>query len=171
MKKNILNNLFIVSLFLSATVSAQPGVLIGPIDGGSNINRAPKAACSSSIDLMGGGNPREVTFDASNSYDPDGNIIEYKWTLGDGSVRYGQTLTHQFYPPSNQQSWIYYPSLKVTDDDGRSSTSLNCGGVPTGIDVLWHDDEIDEVSSLYYWLVGATVWHVGDGTLYSQWSY
>jgi endoglucanase len=37
-----------------------------------------------------------VTFDGSNSDDPDGQVINYSWNLGDGTVVTGQTVTHTY---------------------------------------------------------------------------
>jgi len=40
--------------------------------------------------------PLEVTFDAWDSYDQDGNIVVYKWDFGDGSTGYGKNVTHTY---------------------------------------------------------------------------
>jgi len=53
----------------------------------------------------------------SNSYDDDGEITEYLWDFNDGSIDYGQSITHKFLSPGN-----YSVSLTVTDNDGESST-------------------------------------------------
>jgi PKD repeat protein len=42
-----------------------------------------------------------VTFDASGSSDPDGNINEYKWDFGDGSFATGEQVQHTYTTKTN----------------------------------------------------------------------
>lgn len=57
-----------------------------------------------------------VTFDASNSRDPDGKIVSYLWDFGDGATAENVTTTHVF-----QQDGEYDVILQVMDDRGASS--------------------------------------------------
>ncbi|RLF57905.1 MAG: chitinase, partial [Thermoplasmata archaeon] len=59
-----------------------------------------------------------IQFDASGSYDPDGEIVEYTWDFGDGSVGYGVNPTHSY-----SKSGIFEVKLTVKDDDGKASSS------------------------------------------------
>ncbi len=62
---------------------------------------------------------QDVFFNASGSSDPDGAIVQYEWTYGDGDVEYGLTQLHDF--PS---AGTYTVILTVTDNAGnRASTS------------------------------------------------
>jgi PKD repeat protein len=64
--------------------------------------------------------PLDVTFDASGSYDPDGEIIAYEWDL-DGDGRYddaeGVTATYTY-----EQEGDFEASLRVTDNNGEYNT-------------------------------------------------
>ena len=40
-----------------------------------------------------------VSVDASASYDPDGEIVDFDWDWGDGSTGTGMTATHTYVPP------------------------------------------------------------------------
>ena len=64
---------------------------------------------------------QSVTFDASSSYDPDGNITAYEWDFGDGNFTSTteEKITHIYASPGN-----YTVNLTVTDDEGaKNSTS------------------------------------------------
>jgi hypothetical protein len=60
-----------------------------------------------------------VTFDASNSYDPDGTIISYEWNFGDGTTGMGMLVNHSY---SLEAS--YDVTLQVTDNDGLSDDAV-----------------------------------------------
>jgi len=57
-----------------------------------------------------------VLFDGSKSYDPDGEIVDYKWTFGDEDGFSGETVEYIF---SSKGS--YNVILEVTDNDGLTS--------------------------------------------------
>lgn len=59
-----------------------------------------------------------VTFDASTSYDPDGEIVSYSWDFGDGFVGEGKIVTHSYPQEEN-----YKVTLTVIDNDGKSSST------------------------------------------------
>lgn len=58
----------------------------------------------------------EITFDASSSYDEDGQITMYNWDFDDGSTDEGKTVTHT-YPEIGD----YTVTLTVTDDNGENN--------------------------------------------------
>lgn len=81
------------------------------------INQAPVAAISAPATGTEG---VAVTFDASNSSDPDGTIAAYDWDFGDNSAGSGVTVTHAF------AAGTYTVMLTVTDDSGATaSTSVS----------------------------------------------
>ncbi|MDF2956228.1 MAG: PKD repeat domain protein [Candidatus Alkanophagales archaeon MCA70_species_2] len=60
-----------------------------------------------------------VTFDASESYDPEGSIVSYEWDFGDGTTASGMVVTHAY-----SAAGSYTVTLTVTDDAGaKNSTS------------------------------------------------
>lgn len=58
-----------------------------------------------------------VFVNASDSYDPDGTIVSYDWTFGDGGSGSGITVTHTYFTPG-----VYEIILTVTDSDGLSDS-------------------------------------------------
>ena len=68
----------------------------------------------------------EAGFDASASFDPDGTLVSYRFTWGDGTpdgFTGGPTATHVFHGPGD------YPVHLTVTDDGFSIT-LNFGNQP-----------------------------------------
>jgi PKD repeat protein len=67
-----------------------------------------------------------ITFNASSSYDPDGDITLYDWDFGDGNTTNttAQIITHSYSLPNN-----YTVTLTVTDDDGAKNSTSKVIGV------------------------------------------
>ncbi|MCW7075329.1 MAG: right-handed parallel beta-helix repeat-containing protein, partial [Candidatus Methanospirare jalkutatii] len=63
---------------------------------------------------------QSVTFDASSSYDPDGNITAYKWDFGDENITSTteEKITHIYTSSGN-----YIVNLTVTDDEGATNST------------------------------------------------
>ena len=61
-----------------------------------------------------------ITFDASASYDPDGNITNYEWSFGDGNITNTteETILHSYSSEGN-----YTVNLTVTDDGGLTNST------------------------------------------------
>lgn len=57
-----------------------------------------------------------VSFDATQSYDPDGEIASLRWDFGDGSYGYGWIVKHEY-----EQPGVYKVTLRITDDKGASA--------------------------------------------------
>lgn len=105
-------------LYLTTTASSSlattgfPGNLKGvTITDSQEINKPPVASFTYSK------NGDIVTFNASSSSDPDGNIVNYSWDFGDGSKGNGITTDHQF---SNDIS-EYNITLSLLDNSGGVS--------------------------------------------------
>lgn len=87
--------------------------------------------------------PLEVFFDASGSYDPDGNIISYEWDFKDGNTGGGETINHTF-----TSARSYNIELTVTDDKGSINSSESVIDVTEGTlvggiineDTIWTEE-------------------------------
>jgi PKD repeat protein len=78
-------------------------------------NRNPSASFTANPES--GSVPLDVTFDASGSTDPDGEIDGYDWNFGDGESGSGVTTDHTF-----DETGTFTVTLTVTDDDGATSS-------------------------------------------------
>ena len=58
-----------------------------------------------------------VTFNGSDSSDPDGFITSYEWNFGDGNTSTGMAVTHSYL-----SAGTYAVMLEVTDDGKRTET-------------------------------------------------
>jgi len=96
------------ALLLAITLTVTPGCTL--------LNSPPIAKCTATPDS--GYIPLEVTFDASESYDPDGIIVFYGWNFADGTSGTGEIVTHTYEKPGK-----YRVTLKVTDDNYANSFS------------------------------------------------
>ena len=84
----------------------------GTSDGGVvAANQVPVAAFTSTA------SGAEYTFDASGSYDTDGQIDNYAWDFGDGSIGQGTPSTSHTYLADG----VYQVVLTVTDNGGANS--------------------------------------------------
>ena len=55
----------------------------------------------------------EIIFDGSESYDPDGTIIHYDWSFGDGTTGLGEKVTHKY---TREGSFVV--ELTIMDNHG-----------------------------------------------------
>jgi PKD repeat protein len=65
--------------------------------------------------------PFTSSFDATLSYDPNGDIASYVWTFGDGSTDSGPVVDHVY-----EQNGVFEVTLTVFDSEGQTAkTSLS----------------------------------------------
>lgn len=79
------------------------------------INRAPVGKISNIKNRFIGGANDNILFDASESYDPDGNHLTYKWDMGDGNKYEGIKVFHSY-----MKSGSYKITLTVSDNKNCS---------------------------------------------------
>lgn len=87
-------------------------------------NPPPVANFSMSSDAPTAGDT--VTFDASGSYDANGEITSYTWDFGDGAIGSGVEVTHTY-----AQEGYFVITLTVTDDEGETGTVRHAVNVET----------------------------------------
>jgi len=63
---------------------------------------------------------RIVYFDGSGSRDPDGSIVSYSWTFGDGDSASGVTISHVY-----TSAGTYTVTLTVTDNAGATDSDTS----------------------------------------------
>jgi hypothetical protein len=97
-----------------------------------------------------------VTFDASDSLDPDGFIVRYDWDFGDGALGTGPLVVH---PYVVEGARAFTATLSVTDDAGnQDATSVKIEVLPppepeaaTNVGFTWpfhFDAEGDDAANL-----------------------
>ncbi len=95
---------------------AQQEIWLGlPGDGGAELPGEPPIA-HFTVSSNSGPAPLSITLDASDSFDPDGVITDYDWSISDG-----RTLTRRVVTLVFEKAGNYTISLVVTDEGGRSS--------------------------------------------------
>lgn len=77
-------------------------------------NRPPVVVATA--DPLSGSAPMTVTFDASSSSDPDGDLLTYAWNFADGTTASGNPVKHSFSKPG-----YYRVMVIVTDGRGLAS--------------------------------------------------
>jgi len=60
----------------------------------------------------------QIFFYGGSSYDPDGEIVSYKWSLGDGTSAQESSTIHSY-----ANAGTYTITLTVTDDEGATGSS------------------------------------------------
>jgi len=92
------------------------------------LNRVPSARFTVDKYWVGINDP--LKFDASDSHDPDGEIVQYIWSFGDGSTAEGMIVHHAYVTPG----WTPLVTLTVVDEDGGSNSTsrqVNVVGCPS----------------------------------------
>jgi PKD repeat protein len=65
-----------------------------------------------------------VSFSSAGSNDPDGSIVSYRWTFGDGTTSTLANPTHTYLTSGSKTV-----SLRVTDNDGATDTDFTTADV------------------------------------------
>lgn len=87
-------------------------------------------------DTIFGPSPMNLSFDASDSYDPEGGEITYEWDFGDGTSAQGSEVSHQF-QGSGIQSFV--TTLTVTDSVGATNEKeilISLNNTPPKVEIV-----------------------------------
>ncbi|MDI6813839.1 MAG: NosD domain-containing protein [Desulfitobacteriaceae bacterium] len=115
-----------------------------------------------------------ITFNASASYDPDGEIVSYEWNFGDHNSSTGVITSHRYAAAGD-----YTVTLTVTDDEGANGTYTltihvrlpfgsitnlhNTTYLPTSITWAWNDPVDADFDHVMIYLDGVFVNNVSRG--------
>jgi hypothetical protein len=103
----------------TAVVRAQHATMGGDVTGVITVISAPKPPVALfKYNPQTGFAPCEISFNASSSYDPDGQIVSYAWDFGGGSTGEGVNVCHTY-----AHKGEFAVTLRVTDNDGLSDTA------------------------------------------------
>jgi PKD repeat protein len=106
---------------LQATFGGSIDAFVAKFSFASTTNQPPLASFSSACaGLM-------CAFDGSSSSDPDGTIMAYSWSFGDGTNGSGRTPSHTY-----AAAGTYAVSLTVTDNAGATGTHSSSVAVVNG---------------------------------------
>ena len=109
---------------ITATVTDDQGATdqaTGEVEIVDSANQAPVAVINASTTNAEVG--ESITFDGSQSSDPDGEIVAYLWNFGDGVEGINETETYAYSAPG-----LYSVTLSVTDENGavgQTTTPVN----------------------------------------------
>ena len=89
--------------------------ILGFVNGGAGVNSSPQAKISAPSEAYVG---KDVLFDASQSFDPNGDPLDFLWDFGDGNSGQGEKISHYY-----QRGGEYLVSLSVFDGLATSVAS------------------------------------------------
>jgi len=124
------------------------------------MNRPPVASFTETAEIVD--TDETISFDASDSSDPDGSIVDYSWDFGDGTQGTGVSVQHAY-----SQDGTYTVTLTVTDDDGATDTTSATKTVLNRIPIASFTESAETVSSSESIHFDGSESHDPDGTIVS----
>ncbi|MCJ7697747.1 MAG: PKD domain-containing protein, partial [Thermoplasmata archaeon] len=88
--------------------------------GGVGTTNTPPVADLSAGEPYHGIVGEDIIFDGSRSHDPDGTIVSWYWTFGDGANSTEKNITHHVYAHAG----VFTVKLTVTDNQGAQNTKI-----------------------------------------------
>ena len=86
--------------------------------GVSNLRPVANAGADQTLTDTNGDGVESVTLDGSASSDPDGSIVSWSWSFGDGATATGPVVSHTY-----TMTGYFYSTLTVTDNLGETNTA------------------------------------------------
>ncbi len=126
----------------------------GPQNDGSRlsirVNARPTAVITAPAE---GESHKAIKFDAGQSVDPDGNITEYRWDMGDGTVKNGTLIIHTY-----TREGLLEVLLTVRDDVGAEATVAHeiVLGLPIPVVEIKYAPAVGHVTTEYLLYASAT---------------
>jgi len=148
------NGFYLVTL----TVTDNDGATASAHATKTVMNRQPVASFTETAETVN--TDETISFDASDSSDPDGSIVNYSWDFGDGAKGTGVSVQHA-YP----QDGTYTVTLTVTDDDGATDTTSATKTVLNRIPIASFTESAETLSSGESIHFDASESHDPDGTI------
>jgi chitodextrinase len=90
-----------------------------------------------------------IEFDGTGSYDPDGFIVSYEWSFGDGHTATGPLVTHRY-----ELLGTYTVALLVVDNSNQSSL---CETVARVVEPCGDCPPVCDAGGPYYGIAGTAV--------------
>jgi len=148
------NGFYLVTL----TVTDNDGATASAHATKTVMNRPPVASFTETAETVN--TDETISFDASDSSDPDGSIVNYSWDFGDGAKGTGVSIQHAY-----SQDGTYTVTLTVTDDDGATDTTSATKTVLNRIPIASFTESAETVSSSESIHFDASESHDPDGTI------
>jgi PKD repeat protein len=128
---------YFINLSVNATPTepGQPGGGGGGGGGDTTTNKAPNADASAGEPYQGYVN-QPITFDGSKSSDPDGKIISWNWTFGDGNSGTGETTTHAYTEVGSYMVVLTVTDNKSATDTDQTTADVFVGNIPPAAPTL-----------------------------------
>jgi len=98
--------------------------ITAPADPPAAVNNPPVARANGPYS---GSSGASVYFSSGGSYDPDGSIVSYYWTFGDGGASTSANPRHTY--PVTPYYMVYQVKLRVTDNDGATDTDTTTASI------------------------------------------
>lgn len=83
---------------------------------------------------------KQISFDGSFSFDPDGVITSYIWDFGDGIIKYGKFISHSYEDEGN-----YTVKLTVEDNNGLTDVDYSFSYILRDSDNDGWDDYTEDI--------------------------
>ncbi len=80
----------------------------------TSINRPPQAQAGPDLIALVGQN---ISFDASNSYDPENELLNFFWSFGDGASQEGERVNHIYHYPGQYLASLFASDGILSDTD------------------------------------------------------
>lgn len=102
----------------------------------------PPPIAVANADQIYGVSPLTVTFDASESYDPFGEDLQFEWDFGDGDIQTGMNPTHTFVADDNSPTpfTVMLTVLDSINNYANDEIIISLNNTPPQVDVTSFED-------------------------------